>query len=180
MTAMPESTLSLPILLQAARRAEPDAIAALYRLHAGRLLRGATLLLGSRVDAEDLVHDLFVGLPEALRRYEDRGTFGAWLARIATRMALMRLRSQRSKREVDLSLELPASSNASDRLGDRLLIEQALRRLPEQSQTVVVLRDLYGWSYADIAEFLGAREATFMTRLSRAMERLKAALEEIR
>ena len=45
---------------------------------------------------------------------------------------------------------------------------------------MVVLRDLEGWSYRDIAEFVGAGEGTVMTRHCRAMQRLKSALEEIR
>lgn len=175
--------LAAPLLpdLTALRRGEADAIAATYREHAGGLLRSLTALLGDREEAEDVVHDLFVGLPEALRRYEERGAFGAWLSRIAARMALTRLRARKRQREVPLdSVNEPGRAAEGDRLADRLLVEAALAGLPEESRTVVVLRDLEGWSYRDIAEFVGASEGTVMTRHCRAMQRLKTALEETR
>jgi RNA polymerase sigma factor (sigma-70 family) len=66
------------------------------------LFRLAYRLVGAREDAEDVVHDVFVGLPEALGRYEERGSFGGWLKRVTARVALMRLRSGKRRREVGL------------------------------------------------------------------------------
>jgi RNA polymerase sigma-70 factor (ECF subfamily) len=96
-------------------------------------------------------------------------------------MALSRLRTR--KRRPEISLDATHERGAlgdGDRLPDRLLVEQVLAQLPEESRIVVVLRDLEGWPYRDIAEFVGASEGTVMTRHCRAMQRLKTALEEIR
>ncbi len=59
--------------LAALRRGDPDAIAVCYRAHAPRLIALAYRLTASTQDAEDIVHDVFVGLPEALARCEERG-----------------------------------------------------------------------------------------------------------
>jgi RNA polymerase sigma-70 factor (ECF subfamily) len=59
-----------PAWLAALRAGNPDAITACYREHADALLTLALRLTGERADAEDVVQDVFVGLPEALRRYE--------------------------------------------------------------------------------------------------------------
>ena len=65
--------------IEALRAGRPDALAALYREHGAALYRLAYRLTGSRHDAEDVVHDMFVGLPEALRRYILRTRFiHAW------------------------------------------------------------------------------------------------------
>src|SRR5207249_1720052 len=64
--------------------------------------RLAYRLTGTREDAEDVVHDVFVGLPEALLRYEERGRLESWLKRVAARVALMRLRQRGRRREVPL------------------------------------------------------------------------------
>jgi RNA polymerase sigma-70 factor (ECF subfamily) len=163
------------------RRGSPDALASLYREHAGPLLRSLRFLLQDQADAEDVVHDLFVGLPEALGRYEDRGSLRAWLGRIAMRMALTKLRARKRRREVNLGLGANHSQRAEgEHLPDRLLVEQALASLPEPMRTVVVLRDLEGWPYSEIADLVGASTNTIMTRHCRAMQRLKTALEEIR
>lgn len=177
---MRTATLPPPVApdLPALRRGDADAIAWAYREYAGHLLHSATALLGDRATAEDLVHDLFVGLPETLRRYQEHGQFGAWLSRVAIRMALMRLRAMRRRSEVGFdAVAEPARRAEGDGLADRLLIEGALAGLAEDARTVVVLRDLEGWSYRDIADFVGASEGTVMTRHCRAMRRLKTALE---
>ena len=97
------------------------------------------------------------------------------------RLAHTRLRSRARRREVPLEdVEEPGRAPEGDRLPDRLLVEAALAGLPEESRIVVVLRDLEGWSYRDIAEMVGASEGTVMTRHCRAMQRLKSALEETR
>ena len=68
-----------PEWLAELRAGSPRAITACYREHASALLTLAMRLTGERADAEDVVQDVFVGLPEALRRYEERGLFAAWL-----------------------------------------------------------------------------------------------------
>src|SRR5215510_7288038 len=80
----------------------PDALAALYSRYAKQLLAVAYRLLQTTQDAEDVVHDVFVGLPEALRRYEERGSLGSWLHKITARVALMRLRERSTRPSVEL------------------------------------------------------------------------------
>src|ERR1051325_8625989 len=75
-----------------AARGNPDALASLYARYARGLFAVAYRLLQSTEDAEDVVHDVFVGLPEALRRYDERGSLGPWLKKITARVALARMR----------------------------------------------------------------------------------------
>src|SRR5688500_14931734 len=89
-------------LVRSARAGESAGIGELYDRYAGPLFRTAYRLTGSAADAEDVVHDVFVGLPEALRRYEERGSFSAWLTRVTVRTTLMRARSGRRRRETSL------------------------------------------------------------------------------
>src|SRR2546426_11297719 len=81
-------------IVAAARRGDPPALAALYRAHSAAVFRLAYRLTGTREDAEDVVHDVFVGLPEALLRYEERGRLESWLKRVAARVALLGLRQR--------------------------------------------------------------------------------------
>ena len=167
--------------LDAVRRGDPVALARVYDAHAAMLLRTLTGFLGDETEAEDVLHDLFVGLPEALRRYEDRGLFGAWLRRVALRLALQRLRRRKRRREVALGHHEPvARRSEAESLPARMLVERALATLPEGLRTVVVLRELEGWSHREIADFLGLREGAVMTRHCRAMKRLRLALEDER
>lgn len=85
--------------LEAIRAGSSDALAALYCRHAAALHRLAYRLTRTSQDAEDVVHDVFVGLPEALAHYEERGALLSWLKRITARVALKRLRPQKRRRE---------------------------------------------------------------------------------
>jgi RNA polymerase sigma-70 factor (ECF subfamily) len=160
------------------RAGDPAALAAVYRQHAASLLATLGGLLGQPADAEDVLHDLFVGLPTALARYDERGRFGAWLRRVAVRLALERLRQRKRRGEVALA-DAPAGMRraSAETLPERLLVSGALAALPEGLRTVVVLREIEGWPHRDIARFLGLTEGAVMTRHSRAMQRLRLALE---
>src|SRR2546428_6884289 len=100
--------------IDGARRGDPEALASLYRSHGAVLWRLAYRLTGTRQDAEDVVHDVCVGLPEALRRYEERGSFAGWLKRVTARVALMRLRARRRRREEAIDETLPTTDPPPD------------------------------------------------------------------
>src|SRR5207244_13369596 len=100
--------------IDAARTGDPEALASLYRTHGAVLYRLAYRLTGTPQDAEDVVHDVFVGLPEALGRYEERGSFASWLKRVTAGVALMRLRARTRRREVRIEATLPTAAPPLD------------------------------------------------------------------
>src|SRR5437868_11286758 len=101
-------------LVERARDGNADALSDLYARYGNALMAVAFRLMGSRADAEDVLHDVFLGLPEALRRYDERGALEAWLKRVTARVALTRLRSRGRAREVsfeDVDVPAPAYKN---------------------------------------------------------------------
>lgn len=154
-----------------------QALGALYRLYGQALFRVAYRLTGSREDAEDVVHDVFVGLPEALQRYEERGRLDAWLRRLTARMALMRLRTRR--RQVEMVLESGGADEPrvhSDRAGELGDLQAAVDALPIPLRSVLVLKEIEGYSHSETAEMLGISVVTSRVRLMRAMSRLRRTL----
>ena len=151
-----------------------DAIAELYRRHADALLAVAYRLLLSRAEAEDVVHDLFVGLPEALQKYEERGRMESWLKRIVVRLALSRLRA---KRLVALDESVDVAVVPADPV-NRVAIERALATLAPALRTVLVLKEVEGFSHAEIAGMLGISVGASEVRLHRALRRLREILSE--
>jgi RNA polymerase sigma-70 factor (ECF subfamily) len=91
-----------PDLIARIRRGDPTALTAIYRAFGGELLALARRHTGSDADAEDVLHDLIVGLPDAMRSYDERGKLRAWLKQVVVRMCLMRLRAARRRRETGL------------------------------------------------------------------------------
>lgn len=161
----------------AARAATGDgtALGDLYDRYAANLFSAAYRLLMSKPEAEDVVHDVFVGLPEALRRYEERGALGAWLKRVTVRVALSRLRSH----EAHALAELDATPATPARDHDAAIdIERALATLPTGFRAVLVLKEVEGYSHAEIADVLGISVAASKVRLHRALRALRTMLEE--
>lgn len=154
-----------------------DALDEIYHRHAHSLLRLAYRLTGSADDAEDVVQDVFVGLPLAMRRYVDQGKLEAWLRTVTTRVALNRLRRRGRRREVQLDVEtaVPRVGGADAEIG-RLVVSEALAALPHDLRAVFVLREIEGYSHAEIGKMLGIRRGTSEVRLFRAVRQLRQLL----
>lgn len=163
-------------LVERIRSGDPGALSAAYFQFAGQLVRLAERLLGSRAEAEDAVQDLFVALPEALEQYQEQGRFAGWLNRALVRLVLMRLRGQRRRRETDLETDATHLTVAGHPV-EQLDLERALRLLPDDDRTIVVLKAIEGYSYEEIAALCGLRENTCAVRYHRALNRLRSELE---
>lgn len=152
-----------------ARDGDADALGELFARHAGAVFATAYRLTTSHADADDIVQDVFVGLPEALRAYEPRGYFGAWIRRVGVRVALMKLRSSRRRREdaIDAAERLPLEQPSPV---DRIAAQDAVLALPPALRAVFLLREVEGYSHAEIAQLLGISVGASMTRLSRAWD----------
>ncbi|MEO7043312.1 MAG: RNA polymerase sigma factor [Gemmatimonadaceae bacterium] len=169
--------MTLPHLIERAKSGEPSALADLYGRYATTLYQTAYRITGSRSDAEDVVHDLFVGLPSALKRYEDHGQFAAWLKRVTVRLALVRLRSdrRRSTTSLDDSHTL-VSQDRTDSRANLDALQQKIMALPDTLRAVLVLSRVEGYTHDEIAALLNISSAASRTRLSRAIDMLRRSL----
>lgn len=158
----------------------PDALSALYERYAATVHRAAHRLTGSRADADDVLQDVFVGLPEALRRFAGRGSLEGWIRKVAIRTALMRMRGTSRRREVPLDDVAPATAADPAAGVDRAALERALAQLPDSLRVVFVLKEVEGYSHAEIAQLLGIREGASEVRLHRARKSLRTLLHEDR
>jgi RNA polymerase sigma-70 factor (ECF subfamily) len=160
------------------RRGDAGALTAVYTAFGGELLALARRLTGSDADAEDILHDLMVGLPERMRNYDEQGKLRGWLKQIVVNMSLMRLRSDRRRNETDLDTAIlpPAPALVSDRSD---AIEIALRELSAPIRAVVVLRLVEGFSHREIGEALGISSNASEARLSRGVAAMRRRLETL-
>lgn len=148
-----------------------DALGALFSRHRDAVYRVAFRITGTLHDAEDVLQEVFVGLPRALSRYEERGRFSSWLKRVAARVALSRVRarSRHPFEMLDLNVPQAADLRASpDRVIDRLTLQGALGALPGSQRIVFLLKEVEGFSHGEIADLLGISEVSSRVRLHRA------------
>lgn len=159
-----------------------------------RLYRVARSVVGNDADAEDVLQEAYVRAFSALGSYRGDASFGTWLTRIVINEALQYLRESMTRRpEVKVPNEMceraeiipfptqvalpdPETSMAQRQICE--LVERAIDDLPQEFRTVLVARTIEGMSIEETASALGLKAETVKTRLHRARQMLKAALDE--
>jgi RNA polymerase sigma factor (sigma-70 family) len=170
----------LTTLVAAVRAGSSDALGSLYERTAGAVYGSAFRILGSQQEAEDVLQDVFVGLADALRNYDEQGKFESWLKRVTVRTALMRLRAQQRLREDSLDVAADVTARAVAAPVDRIAARDAIGRLPDTLRVVFMLKEVEGYSHAEIGEMLGITTGASAVRLTRAWEQILAKQERDR
>jgi RNA polymerase sigma-70 factor (ECF subfamily) len=166
------------------RRGDRGAFEDLVIAYQHRVFGVALRMLGSRAEAQDLAQDVFLRVHGAIADFRGDAKLSTWLYTITSRLCLNRLASseRRMTREGEETLTRLASNQAGPAAElERGELEAALHRaiaeLPEERRIVVVLRDLQGLSYEEIAAALALELGTVRSRLHRARLDLKEKLE---
>ena len=154
------------------------------RTHGRFLYSVAYRLCGNHDDAQDLVQEVLVRVQRGLVTYRP-GSLEGWLSRIATNAFLDDVRRRR-RRPADLLAEhdaidrlAPAAVGADEQLAIDALpehVQEALQALPDEYRVAVVLCDVVGCSYEDIAEATGVPVGTVRSRIHRGRARLREVL----
>ena len=152
----------------------------LYRQHVGEIYRYAYAVLGNHADAEDVTQTTFVNALRALERGQQPRKPGNWLLTIAHNVIRQRWRHELARPiEVELDGEVAgpeAGESARPPLGD---VVRALQRIPPTQREAIVMRELEGRSYKEIAGILGLTVSALETLLFRARKSLAEELEHL-
>ena len=167
-----------------ARRGDRDAYEELVHAYQGIAFRTAYVVAGNAADAEEAAQDGFVKAYRALWRFRAGADFKPWLLRIVANEARNRRRSAGRRSALALRAAQEPSGEAAPSPEATLLgaerreqLIEALNRLGEQDREAIACRYFLDLSEAETAAALGVRPGTVKSRLSRALERLRAELE---
>lgn len=160
-------------LVAAARRGDRLALDQLLRRHYEPLHAVCRRLTGNDADALDATQDALLAVVRGLPRFDGRSRFATWAYRIAVNASLDEIRRRRRRPAVGLDAEVSTDARddrrclAPDAGADRVDVDRALRRLAPEFRAAVVLRDLCGLDYAEIAEVLQIPPGTVRSRIAR-------------
>jgi RNA polymerase sigma-70 factor (ECF subfamily) len=148
-------------------------------------VRTAWLITRSSADAEDAAQEAFVKAYHALPRFRHEAPFRPWILRIVANEARNQIRSER--RRASLALRTAAEPHDAPSSPETIALARedaealaaALSRLGERDRLVIAYRYLFELSESETAQALDVRPGTVKSRLSRAMNRLRAQLEEV-
>ncbi len=197
MTADPVSNLAgEPALIERAQGGELAAFDQLVLHHQQAVFAVALRMLGNWDEAQDIAQDVFVRAYQAIRTFRREAKLSTWLISITMNLCRNRRRWwARRKGLIVASLDDSADSE-QESLGQQVAdpspgpaavtqqreqrqhILRALEQLDQAHRSVIVLRDLQGYSYEEIAQMLGCRVGTVKSRISRARHALRALLGE--
>jgi RNA polymerase sigma-70 factor (ECF subfamily) len=164
--------------------ADPAAIGEAYDAHHAAVRAFARRLVGDVAAAEDLVHEVFVTLPQAIRRYRGDATLRTFLTSIAVNHARHHVRgAARRRAAMDRYAQEPSASGRDPEADARRLelaraLARALDGLPLDQRVAFVLCEVEERTSREVAEIVGAPEATVRTRLFHAKRKLRATLEQ--
>ncbi len=165
------------------RAGEAAAVGEAYDLHAGAVLAFARRLVGDDAAAEDLVHETFVTLRQAVRGFREDAALRTFLLSIAVNHARHHLRAARRRREaMDRFAQETGDAHASSPESDAMRVDMArvltlaLDALPLDQRVAFVLSEVEERSAKEIAEIVGANEITVRTRVFKAKAKLREEL----
>jgi len=165
-----------------------EAFTTLVQRHEGRVFRLLLRMTGSREEAEDVAQETFLSLHRHGHRFRQECRFSTFVYRVAANAALNRRRSLKRSRDRVNRLEVRQAAgddlphaprnpeDAAAGLEIEARVQEALLQLPDSLRLPVVLYELEGLSYSEIASVLGLAEGTVKSRIHRARQVLRTKL----
>jgi RNA polymerase sigma-70 factor (ECF subfamily) len=167
-------------LVEQAQAGDALAFEALYRRLVGRIYALCLRMARDAQRAEELTQDVFVRAWERLGSFRGESKFSTWLHRLAVNVVLQDGRTKGRREAREELVEDPGeylTRVKAEFPGTRLDLERAIASLPEGARTVVILRDIYGYKYDEIASMQGVALGTVKAQIHRARKMMRERLD---
>ena len=178
-SVVPGTVESIEALVRSAQEGDARAFEAVYRQTSDRVFALCLRMSGDSDRAVELVQDVFVRVWERLGSFRGDSLFTTWLHRLTVNVVLQdrRSRARREAREVGTAdLERFGRTARRAMPGTRVDLERAIAALPTKARQVLVLRDVQGYKYDEIAQMTGVSLGTVKAQIHRARGLVKEAL----
>ncbi len=178
-------------LLELAKAGDISAFEQLVEGYQRRIFNVAFRMLGSYEDANDLTQEVLIRIYKSLKSFKEQSSFLTWVYRITTNVCLDELRKRKKQRVISLDEDIKVEDGEMKRQieSEELspeevaennelskLVKEAIEELSDEHRLVIVLRDMQGFSYEEIANYLKCPEGTVKSRINRARMALKNIL----
>ncbi|MBD9010267.1 MAG: sigma-70 family RNA polymerase sigma factor [Clostridiales bacterium] len=180
-------------LVNKAVKGDNSAFEALMEKHMGIIYNIALRMTANQDDAEDMTQEIMIKIFRSLGSFKGNSKFSTWIYRVAVNTCLDELKKKKNKKHLSLDaeisgddgenqIEIKDDSPSPEKLAEqnelRDMVAAAVKLLSDEHRAVIVLRDIRGMSYSEIAGILGCSDGTVKSRISRARAQLKMILEK--
>jgi RNA polymerase sigma-70 factor (ECF subfamily) len=180
-------------LIVASQKGDMSSFEELLILYQDRVYTHCLHLTGNAQDAQDLAQDVFIQAFRKINSFRGDADFGTWLHRIAVNLWINQFRKNNklsvvsydepvSTGDGEMTRELITTEDSPQELVEAseraFIVQSALAKLPEEFKVVIVLRDLEGYRYEEIAEMVSCSLGTVKSRINRGRKLLRKLLLE--
>ncbi|MDP2158019.1 MAG: sigma-70 family RNA polymerase sigma factor [Nitrospirota bacterium] len=184
-------------LVALCRKGNTDAFEILVRTYQKKMFNIAFRITGSMEDASEVVQDAFFAAHKNLKNFEQKSRFSTWLYSITVNTAKNRLKqglarkthephssddplyADSSAKRMEPASDDPSALDLLLKKDRQKSVQECLNRLEQDFREVIVLRDIQGFAYAEIADMLSLAEGTVKSRLFRARDAIKDCLKKL-
>jgi len=169
-------------LVRLCQNGDTAAFEQLFYKHQERVYSTALRMMSNQEDAQDLTQEIFVKAYQNIRKFNFRSAFSTWLYRLAVNMCIDELRKRKSANTMPLEEAISqADANTPEDYAISRDTERqvwnAINSLKEKERAIIILRDIEGLSYKEIAEVFRCSLGRVKSRLHEARQKLKTILE---
>lgn len=161
----------LYIIISEAKKGKKEAFAQLLTHYKGQVFRHAFAMLGDRMEAEDISQEAFIKVYYSLNKLESEYAFTSWLTRIVSRLCYDRIQKRRKETTMLFNGRLKDVGEPDqiiERTQLQLTITEAMAKISPEHREAIVLRDVEGYSYEEIAKILEIPLGTVKSRINAA------------
>ncbi|MCR4437043.1 MAG: sigma-70 family RNA polymerase sigma factor [Clostridiales bacterium] len=179
-------------LLEKAKNGDVFAYESLIEGYQKKVFNLALRMVGNREDASELAQEVFIRVYKSLKGFKEQSQFSTWIYKITTNVCLDELRKRKNRNITSLDEEIKLEDSEikrqieDDKPTPEMIVEKnelkkvvsdAIKLLSDEHRTVIVMRDIQGFSYEEIARIINCPEGTVKSRLNRARLALKEILK---
>jgi RNA polymerase sigma-70 factor (ECF subfamily) len=180
------------VLIRKAKNGDIHAFENLIENHRKRVYNIAFKMLHNQEDAYDITQEVFIRVFKSMKEFREEASFSTWIYRITKNACLDELRKRKNKATVSMDEDLETEDGTIKRQVEdcspgpdalyesmelRDIVRTAIGHLSDEHKFVIILRDLRGFSYEEIAKVLECPEGTVKSRINRARKALKEILQ---
>lgn len=176
------------LLLRRACKGDVQAFEELMQSHESRIYAIALRMMGNREDAQDCAQEAMVRIYRAMGSFKGQSALATWICRITMNTCLDELRRRKARKVTSLDSLVDNGWSPTDtgdtpeehglRVEKQNSLNQAIQSLPDDMRAAIILRDVKGYSYDEIASILDANVGTIKSRISRGREKLREILSK--
>ena len=168
------------LAIQRAKSGDLEALERVYRAYEGVVYSVARRICRTPEDAEEVLQETFLEVCRSIKRFRGAGpgSLTAWIKRVASSKALIRIRYEKYRETEELDEGGAMAGRKALDVTVSMDLETALRRLSDTARAVVWLHDVEGYTHEEIAEMMNKTVSFSKSQLSRAHARLRTMLGE--